>query len=105
MTRVIIRPDPKLMLAGPYGEIKIGEVTISIWAKPGHANRIDGKRHGKMARHAADMRPADAPNPCIIPLDPETATEGGPFVYAHVFEDPDAIKRRNINPAVKHGLI
>lgn len=91
----IINPPGNTTLAGPYGQIIIGEVTISIWCKPGHTNRIDGKRHGKMAREAADMRPPDAPNPCIIPLDPETEPEGGPFVYAHVHEDPEAIKRRN----------
>lgn len=94
-----------ITLEGPKAEIAIGEITISIWCKPGHANRIDPKRHGKMAREAADRRPAVCPNPCIIPLDPDTSAEGGPFVYAHVFENPDAIKRRNINPAVKHGLI
>lgn len=83
---MIFTPHTYVTLAGPYGSITIGEVTISIFCKPGHAKRIDGKRHGKAAREAADRRPEVCPNPCIIPLDEETKAEGGPFVYAHVFD-------------------
>ena len=90
-----------MILEGPHAQITIGEITISVYTTPGHKGRIE-KRHGKLAREAADMRPPGSPNPCIIPLDPETKDEGGPFVYAHVLEDPDAIKRRERNIAARY---
>ena len=73
-----------MILEGPYSEIKIGEVLIGIYTRRGKKNRIDPKRHGKLAREAAERRPAHAPNPCLVPLDPESAAEGGPFVFAKV---------------------
>ena len=73
-----------MILEGPYSELRIGEVLIEIFTRQGSRKRIDPKRHGKLAREAADRRPALAPNPCLVPLDPESAAEGGPFVFAKV---------------------
>lgn len=78
------------ILEGPLAEVTIGEVKLEIYARGGHRNRFDPKRHPKLLREAADRRPPDAPNPCLVPLDEEE--EGGPFVYGRVTikEKPNA---------------
>ena len=86
-------PEPRInvvyvapgALEGPLAERSFGEVKIEIWAKVGHRQRFDPRVHPRRAREAADKRPETAPNPCLVPLDEETQTEGGPFIYARVF--------------------
>lgn len=65
----IIRPIVPGVLTGPYAEITIGERHISIWTRVGCKDRIDGKRHGKLARAAAEQWQPHHPNPCLVPLD------------------------------------
>ena len=71
-------------LEGPLAERSFGEVHIDLWAKVGHRNRFDPKVHPRRAREAAERRPENPPNPCLVPLDEETMVEGGPFIYARV---------------------
>lgn len=65
---IIIAVAPGV-LAGPYAEITIGERHIGIYTRVGCKDRIDGKRHGKLARAAAEQWQPHHPNPCLVPLD------------------------------------
>lgn len=65
---IVIAAAPGV-LAGPYASFTQGEVTIEIWTRVGCKDRIDGKRHGKLARRAAEWRMPHHPNPCLVALD------------------------------------
>lgn len=57
--------------------------TIEVWTLRGQEDRWhrgDQVNFRKLAIEAYDKRPADAPNPALVPLDADE--EGGPFVYA-----------------------
>lgn len=77
------------VLEGPIGEKDFGAFKIVLWTKRGRRAHFDPKRHGKVAREAAEqaleivgpMTPI--PNPCLVALD-SGETDDGPHVYAHI---------------------
>jgi hypothetical protein len=73
------------ILEGPYQERTIGEIVIELYCKPGHRDKIDLK-HWNRALRAAGGIPKDAPNPCLVPLDNERSPEGGPWVFARIYD-------------------
>lgn len=81
MSMLLLDQSPGI-LEGPLVETTIGEVHLEIFVRPGCRNRFDPKRHPKLLREAADRRPPNAPNPCLVPLD--DGEEGGPYVYGRV---------------------
>ncbi len=70
------------MLEGPLAEKTIGEIHLEIFVKVGMRNRFDPEKHPKLLREAADRRPRNAPNPCLVPLDEDE--HGNAYVYGRV---------------------
>jgi len=71
------------VLEGPYAEITIGERHLELFTKPGCKDRLDGRVHGKLLRHAAEQWTPGNPNPCLVPLDAGDEN-GGPYGWGRI---------------------
>ena len=69
-------------LEGPLVETTIGEVHLEIFVHVGMRNRFDHKKHPRLLRQAAERRPKNAPNPCLVPLDEDE--HGNAHVYGRI---------------------
>lgn len=86
----------RLKLVGPAARKSFDGYTIEVWTRLGHEDRWhkgDKARFRRLALEAYEARPAFAPNPALVPLDPDE--EGGPFVYALIaLKVPDVLRTR-----------